>query len=242
MPFWKSAVPMLLTCVVACFATAPAPVVAPLTSAKPPAPPAPAFRWSDAAYAALPSEAQTAFQQILDIDNVDAELLSGAAFLQTNRERQAQGLKPLAYLPDCRIAAQRYSDDMVHKNFYFPDHGHIDPKLKTPQQRMEAAGLRNATAWGENIAVTFAWVYKAGQPVFVPQHAGEPFRDEAGQPLRKHTYATFAEALVTQWMNSPHHRANILDRDWTHFGVACTPFTETDGFAKLKCTQDFTRL
>jgi uncharacterized protein YkwD len=198
--------------------------------------------WTDSSYEPWDAKIfQRLTQQPIDPDHLDLSVLSAAIFLETNEARKREGLAPLAFNPMCRVAAQRYCDDMVRLNFFDGAHGHPDKALANPKLRMTVAGLTGAWAWGENIAIAFGLQYKSGDSFYPPQAPGQPFLDTQQRPIPAHTYATFAAAVVDQWMHSPHHRANILDKDWTHVGAACTAFTE-DGFPKLKCTQDFTRL
>jgi uncharacterized protein YkwD len=199
--------------------------------------------WSDRLYSPFDERVyrEISAEQI-DADHLDRELVAATIWRETNAIREKHGLQALGYCAPCRRAAQEYSDDMVRRDFFLADHGHPDKSRATPRLRMDAAQLVNATGWGENIAVTFALQYKSGRPFYLPEKAGDPYLDEHQKPLLPHSYQSFAQSVVEQWMNSPHHRANILDKDWTHFGAACTSYREKDGFPKLKCTQDFARL
>jgi GNAT superfamily N-acetyltransferase len=62
-----------------------------------------------------------------------------------------------------------------------------------------------------------------------------------GKPIPPHTYVSFAKALLSQWMNSPHHKENILIADARYMGSACAP-SRDDGdrdFHKFYCAQEF---
>jgi len=52
------------------------------------------------------------------------------------------------------------------------------------------------------------------------------------------TYAESAKSVVDVWMNSPGHRANILNPDYTHLGCGAV-FYEKDNFIYYKATQNF---
>jgi uncharacterized protein YkwD len=199
--------------------------------------------WNDGSYDPFDDAAYRSLQRAtIDPEHLNTDALSAALFVETNAARRREGMPALKFEPHCRVAAQRYCDDMVRLNFYDAQHGHPDAALATPKLRMDAAGLKGATAWGENIAVSFGIRYKSGDSFYEPAAPGQPFLDLNNQPIPPHTYQSFAVAVVDQWMRSPHHRANILDRDFTHFGAACAAFREKDGFPKLKCSQDFMRL
>ena len=199
--------------------------------------------WSDRMYSPFD---EAAFKRLaasaIDVDQLQSELIGAAIWRETNLVRVRHGLRALAYCPACRAAAQRYSDDMVERDFFRADHSHPDSSLATPHRRMDAAKLTGATGWGENIALSFALRYQSGALFYEPLKPGEPFLDANQKPLLPHSYESFARTVVEQWMNSEHHRENILDRDWTHFGAACTGLREKNGFPKLNCTQDFTRI
>jgi uncharacterized protein YkwD len=75
--------------------------------------------------------------------------------------------------------------------------------------------------------------------------------DRAGQAMRQ-SFGTvgeniakitrqpqLAERFVEGWMNSPGHRANILNTAYTDLGVGCAPPTPDDASAWVHCTQLF---
>ena len=95
---------------------------------------------------------------------------------------------------------------------------------------------------GENIAYTFGIEYKAGKGVYSPDQNGGYFSYKyKGKPIENHTYLGFAKAILTQWMNSPGHRANILNSDFTYLGTGASHYKNA-GFYDMdnfKCTQNF---
>lgn len=84
--------------------------------------------------------------------------------------------------------------------------------METMSQRIEAAGIDFQTA-GENIAY---------------------------RPIGS-TYAETAKALLDQWMNSPGHRANILEDNFTHLGCGVAFFRGDYNVMYVKATQNFMR-
>ncbi len=97
-----------------------------------------------------------------------------------NKERAANGLRPLTLSSKLSDVARAKSEDM-RKNNYF---AHQSPTYGSPFDMMKAFGISYRTA-GENIAKG---------------------------------YRT-PEAVVEGWMNSPGHRANILNASFTTIGV-----------------------
>lgn len=132
-------------------------------------------------------------QRKLDREALDFPLLAAAIFHATNAARGAQRLRPLIYLSALQEAALEHSTDMATRGFFSHQNPH-DPAKATASLRLEAKGITNM-AMGENISSLVA---------------------------EEHTYWTYARAVVTQWMKSPGHRANILGANYTHLGCgAC---------------------
>jgi uncharacterized YkwD family protein len=96
-----------------------------------------------------------------------------------NRERAANGLRPLQADPELTRLARLKSQDMITLNYF----DHQSPTYGSPFDMMRAAGVTFRLA-GENLA-------------------------GAGSVTSAHT------AL----MNSPGHRANILNPGYTHIGI-----------------------
>jgi uncharacterized protein YkwD len=182
--------------------------------------------------------------QRIDLANIDYDLMHAAVFYATNEQRAAFKLKQFGFLGVLRDAARLHSTQMVELNFF----NHINsrnPKLKTPLDRILASGgdRRQQGACAENIADTFLMDYKSGQSISVRRENGViHYITESGDELRPHTYWSFARALVNQWMNSPGHRANILNLTYTHLGCGNFRSKTKDDFPMVKCTQIFCKL
>lgn len=171
--------------------------------------------WSDADYARF---TPTTFRQhppaqrVLDRAALDYELLSAALHYATNAERIKQGLAPLAYSRALRDAAFEHSRDMAEGNFFSHDNPK-DTAKRTPWLRMAAKGVAGGYR-AENIA--------------------------RNTTAAASTYLSAADALVKQWMNSPGHRANILNPRLTSLGCGahacrCPKFHQlaTQNFASV---------
>lgn len=115
--------------------------------------------------------------------------LSRRVFQLTNRERRQQNLKQLERENELQRIACHHSRDMLARDYF----QHENPDGERPSDRVAKLHRRLVGEAGENL-----W----GQ-------TGS--RNDGAQVL--------ARRVVTQWMNSPPHRENILRSRFTHMGV-----------------------
>lgn len=120
--------------------------------------------------------------------------LAQALLAETNRVRRVHHRRPLKPRPELEAAADDQAAFMALR--MHAQHGSFLPGQETAAQRVRRHGLEGV-AVAENVASTS--LGKSGQ----------------GFSAEK-----IAALLVEQWMNSPGHRANLLDRRHTHFGGA----------------------
>lgn len=127
---------------------------------------------------------------------ITAEEFARALLEETNRVRRAQGRARLKAKRELQAAAEDQAAFMALRMQV--QHESFLRGQETPFDRVRRHGLfvERGTI-GENVAST-----TLGNRV-----------DELGA-------AGIAAALVEQWMNSPGHRAMLLDRNVTHFGGA----------------------
>ncbi len=128
-------------------------------------------------------------QQVMNREKIDHALLNAALFFATNAERVKHKLPPFQPSRALTQSAFEHSRDMALQGFF----SHQNPKQaakRTPKQRMTAQGISGGH-WAENIAMRTA---------------------------RGVTYLDAADSILKQWMNSPGHRANILNPKLTHLG------------------------
>jgi uncharacterized protein YkwD len=177
------------------------------------------------------------FQEPLQFDALDYPRLHTALFYATNAVRVRHGLAPLAPHPQLEQAAWDYAKRMVEHNFM----AHVDPyaaaALRTPEQRLRAAGVANAMP-AENLATYFGIQYQEGKKVYrLAGRKGQFSRTPKGPPIPNHTYRSFAEAAVEFWMSSPGHRANILAEAALELGCGAAFFWSANDFPKFKLAQ-----
>lgn len=180
-------------------------------------------------------------RQAIDFARIDGRLLSASIFHVTNQRRKEQGLTPLGYLPEIGEAAEMHARSMAEGN-YLSHAEPGDPKGRTPWDRVVMTGLTPSYV-AENIATHFGIQYEPGTPVYPSEVKGKVrfSRTPGGSPIPNHTYRSFAETLLDQWMGSPPHRQNILSEKARKLGAACAegkPESRMD-MEKFFCVQVF---
>jgi uncharacterized protein YkwD len=182
--------------------------------------------------------------QEVDLKNIDYNLLNAAIFFVTNYHREKSNLSPLKYDEKLDAAASEHARDMVVHSF-FSHESPVDGK-KTIADRVKLAGLSKFLSLAENIAQNFAFDYAAGRGFFGGYNsAGVPdFKYSNGEKIKIHTYLSLAKTLLSQWLKSPGHRTNILDRQMTHLGTGAIfqKRENNDSFEKVFAVQAFAKL
>lgn len=155
----------------------------------------------------------------IDPQSPDYALLDAALFHVTNEARAKAGRKPFAHSPVLGAAAAGHSDAMIARNFYGHENN-TDPKMRTPPQRIAAAGGQFRTT-GENVAQV-ELIDSGGSYCPRKQPGGQYryFKCNTPQVFPVFSYVAFARRIATGFMNSPPHRKNILNADFQQFGCA----------------------
>jgi len=136
--------------------------------------------------------------QVISPGSFDRALLGRAIFGETNRVRSQHGVPPLAPSPGLDSAADEQASWMAL--MFRSEHGNPIPGEHTVADRIAHAGIVGLRA-GENVLMM-------------------PAQRPAGPLRQDYTYAALAAFLVDSWLHSPAHRANLLDRGYTHLGCA----------------------
>lgn len=161
----------------------------------------------------------------IDFDNPDYGALATAIEQLTNEVRKQNGLQPLSTHATLRKASARYAQKMVNEGFL----AHEDPntpRLRNPEQRVAAAGGKNAIT-AENIADVPAFRVESGEPFYVLDADNYVIsRTPDGEPIEAHTYASFGAVVVEGWMNSPGHRRNLLADDALEQGIGARMYLQ----------------
>jgi uncharacterized protein YkwD len=177
---------------------------------------------------------QPAVNQPIDARNPNNFLLDAAIFHATNEQRLKHNLRVFTYNLPLHKATIVHSEAMIEQDFY----SHVNSKSTTNrglQNRVENQ-TREFRAMGENIAQhDIIETGKSSRFCFQPpkNNGDYLFVDCATKkPLNMMTYAVLARSIVNGWMNSPHHRENILNPQYTM--MACAARLSKDPFREAK--------
>ncbi len=175
---------------------------------------------------------------VININDIDIPLLNIAIFFETNRQRSLKGLLPFKHSIQLETAATDYSNDMVKHDFF----SHISPVpgKNSLEDRLKKAGIKKEF-YGENISYNYI-LKLAGIRYIPPSSMGDFYKSDGVTKIETHTYKTMAVEIVNNWMNSPGHRSNILNRQFNMLGCGCAFYYSGEGIDKipaLKCTQWF---
>ncbi|MCL2289152.1 MAG: CAP domain-containing protein [Bacteroidetes bacterium] len=170
---------------------------------------------------------------------VDTDLLDAAVFWFTNVERRKHNLKQFQFHDKLRQAATLHSEQMKRHNFFDHDND-FDTRYKTLTDRINSVKdntFQGFMSWGENIA---DYPIIEANKTFTVQ-SGRLF-SMLGTEILPYSYYDFAKIIVDGWMNSPGHRANILNPDFEYLGCGCEKYEKQgNGHSMLyfKLTQNF---
>jgi uncharacterized protein YkwD len=129
-----------------------------------------------------------------------------------NDQRRQNGVAALEVDPGVTNAATKHSNNMARTGIF----SHVIDG-KGPADRLRDENI-SFTAYDENIYSS--WCQKSGRSAY--------------------DVHDFAQEAVSGWMNSPGHRANILNPDFTHTGIGIAAIAR-DGKGYLYATQVFIR-
>jgi|SRR5271165_968957 len=122
-------------------------------------------------------------------------LIRAATLCLINRERSADGERPLRPNRRLRRAAQAHTESMAFGNYF----EHVGPGGSgggTPVARLRAVGYISSARVGYEVGENIAW---GTLGLATPR------------------------SIVAAWMASPPHRANILDRRYRETGIGVSP-------------------
>jgi uncharacterized protein YkwD len=180
------------------------------------------------------------FSQTIDFTRIDYPLLNAAIFFATNEARVQNDRKPLAFAFELERSAFLHAKSMVEQSFFAHENPY-DKTRKTPEQRAKLAGIKNPFV-AENIATRAGIVYEPNTPFYLIAEEQGTFSYTSGGPIiPNHTYLSFAEAIVKQWLDSPGHRRNLLSKDALQLGCGAYFYRDPDfhNMPNFKAVQNF---
>ncbi len=198
--------------------------------------------WSVARAAGAPARESTGADAAIDVTHFRGEVAARAIFEESNHRRAGAGLPQLSPLSGAQTAARWQAQYMAQAGAI----SHVNPNdrsRRTLEDRIRAAGITFRFI-AENVALNFAIDYEARRPMYRRREpSGEVLFSYTGDgpPLRAHTYASLARAVVRQWIDSPGHRQNLLSREAKYLGCAAAPGRQdkSGGLGNIYCAQVF---
>lgn len=174
---------------------------------------------------------------------INEDLLNAAVFWYTNIERQKHGLPQFKYHNKLKQMATLQSRQMREHNFF--DHeNRFDNRYKTLSDRLESVKddtFDGFVSFAENIAD--CPVIKANESfTFSFKNDIVHLYSLDGKEIYPFNYSEMAMTVVNAWMNSPGHRANIMNHDYIYLGCGCAPYEKKGhgySITYFKLTQNF---
>lgn len=157
-----------------------------------------------------------------EIESLDKEEVEKLVHQKINEERKQKDLPKLDYSVKLEDIAYKHSKDMAKNNYF----AHTSPSGQTMSERYEQANYICSIDTGS--------VIQQGAENIAQTWYQEPISSRNGTVLHE-SEEEVAEGLVTQWMNSPGHRKNILKPYWNNEGIGI--YVTEDG--KVFATQNF---
>lgn len=126
--------------------------------------------------------------------DLDQSAVETAVHERVNEERVERGLEPVAFDEDLRAIARRHSQDMIQRDFF----DHRDPDGDRPIDRYEEYGYE----------------CDVGRKSIASENLGTVSWDRTSL-----TAEDVAARVVTSWLESEDHRANLLNGSWSREGI-----------------------
>ncbi len=173
------------------------------------------YRLSDQAFFAQP-----AVHQLMPLDRPDTLVLEAALFQATNEARGQAHLNPLRYDRFLLQAARRHVDSMIEHDFI--SHEDMFQLSQMTLSRRVSQYTRRFGLLAENIGQyqTIETAKQYGVRFNASSQHYEYIDLVSHQLYRPYSYAQYARYAVQQWLQSAHHRANLLSPLFTHVGCA----------------------
>ncbi len=169
----------------------------------------------------------------------DSLLLDALIFSLTNEERLSHNMSELNFYNSLYSSANLHSFLIIKHDFF----NHINKKnkkWKTPSDRVFYFDDSYFTL-AENILENNILAHQGDVLKYRIDYLEDSsivYKDLNGQCIENLSYIDLAKRLVSQWMNSPPHRANILNDSFTHFACACSINIDRQPIL-IRCTQNF---
>lgn len=179
---------------------------------------------------------KAATQSMVPVSRIDQSMLEDAIRNEVNYHRCRAGLRPVGDAGTSLAREARKHSLWMAKTQQLT-HRSTVPGAATLRQRVRNAGLKVRTG-SENIGMVHR--YQIDNRHFKILNASScQFATYEGQRLPAHSYASLARHIVALWMESPGHRANILDRDVSKMSAAVAFDPNAQYCGRFWVTQNF---
>ena len=178
----------------------------------------------------------------IDLLNFDLHFLNAAVFHFTNIERSHAELPLFSFHENLYKSAVLHSESMIEYD-YFNHINRFQKKWETPKDRILYFDL-SYQSLAENILENNLLEYEGEVLKYRTVKNSDDtllYFDSNGDEIKYGSYIYIAKRIVSQWMNSPLHRANILDENLDLLGCSCA-IDETKVPVMIRCTQNFGRI
>lgn len=174
---------------------------------------------------------------------IDIDLLNASIFWITNKERIKYNLPQFKYHKKLNEMATIQSNQMRIHNF-FAHENPFDANYRTLNDRLDI--VKDECFYGfnccaENIA-DVPIIETNVQFIIEKRHGVAHFFKINGTEIFPYTYLEYANTVVDAWMNSPGHRANILNPGYLYLGCGCAKYEKKEpnySMLYFKLTQNF---
>jgi len=163
---------------------------------------------------------------------IDREGLSAAILAETNRARASLGLQPLRGDPRLARAADGHTKFLTLVGSI--RHDSFLPGRHTVEERVRAEGLKSGTV-SENLALIPV------RPRIIREKAEGGVEVVASDEIDARV-DELAAKFVQAWLDSPGHRENLLNPNFTHLGCAVQTGTGPAAVMFVYSAQVFARL
>ena len=178
-------------------------------------------------------------RRLLNPKHLDSSLLEQTIIDFTNQARKRHNLRPCKFDSKLMSAAQTHSQEMARLRYL----SHISQTEGNTRllDRLKNAGLKfGNTVMGENIGVDY-FLRIADVPFYEKKLSNGKIlymNAKTEKSIGYQTYRDFAQGMVDNWMKSPNHRKNILNKDFDRIGIGIAIGTYQN-FQAIYVTQNF---
>lgn len=175
-------------------------------------------------FASNPGDVLNQSGEVLAPPEVDQSKLEKEIHEEVNNVRAEHSKSALSLDPELSEIADYHSEDMANNDYY----AHDSPTGETMEDRYEKFGYECRVPVSGNQYMTGA------------ENINKVYWNTETTTYERTTNETkLAKITVSQWMDSPPHRENILRSEWENEGIGIAVSENSDGDTVVYVTQNF---